>query len=173
MIFGFYPGVRNTMAVRGVLVWLIVCLSTVMMAPDLQAWKAKSKAKGPAFEDYGEFPADKALVYVYRGGEEYGYDRKFGLRLGEDKVTLLRSGGYFPMVVDPGEVVLSASKKWGLPHDRSRLTLDLKPGVVYYIRFVQEHKGAYFKVRLEVMFPGTGAEEIKSCKKLKPHDSRK
>ena len=116
---------------------------------------------GPAYTSVESVPADKALVYIYRKPSFVGGGVYFDIHDGDQVVTTLRNGGYFPYIRDPGEVEL-----WAKTESRSSVTLDLKPGDIQYVK---GEVGIGFLVgrpTLSVVDSATGAEEIKECKLL-------
>ena len=115
----------------------------------------------PAYTSVESIPADKALVYIYRKPSFAGGGVYFDIHDGDQVVTTLRNGGYFPYIRDSGEVEL-----WAKTESRSSVTLDLKPGDIQYVK---GEVGIGFLVgrpTLSVVDGATGAEEIKECKLL-------
>jgi hypothetical protein len=143
---------------------------------------ANTTAKGPAFSEYKNVPQGKALVYIYRLGERFGYARKYFLSANDQKITKIQSGGYIPYIVEPGTVIFKADLKCffgctgfnyvieGPETEKRHATLELKiePGKVYYVKlFVEEHP-SYFLPHLLAVSNEVGSEEIIDCKLLQP-----
>lgn len=138
-----------------------ILLLTVLSAPNAMAAKPVAKAKGPIFEDYGEIPDGKALVYIYRNAEVAGYKRRYRVQANGDLVTIMMSGGYFPALVDPGHVVISADRY-------DSVEFDLAPGDVRWVRFDLITHFATMEVQLTDVDPEMAALEIASAKRLEP-----
>jgi len=100
-----------------------------------------SGLKGPAFQPIPDAAADKAVVYLYWPDE--GLRTAFNIEANEESITTMKNGGYFPYVVEPSELDLSAKVKFKMfasgfleavtaPH--TRLSLTVQDGEVYYVR---------------------------------------
>ena len=92
-------------------------------------------ATGPAFQEVGVAPKDKATVYVYRPGSFVNSGSAPNLFVNEVDHGQLWNGGYIPLSLPPGEisVVLKGDRwKWGLPPISTKARIEA--GKSYYFR---------------------------------------
>ncbi len=124
-------------------------------------------ASGPIFEPAAPAIDDQALIYIYRPGKFMGGGVAFDIHAsaGSDDVEIvtLKSGGYFPYYVSPGELEL-----WGKTESKSSVTLDVRAGDVQYVRGSVGAGIIMGRPKLSVVDAETGAAEIKECKLLQP-----
>ena len=162
--------------------FLLLAIATMLLA-SVPSWagKARSNPEGALFEPYLGVPADKALIYVYRQAEEWGWNRTFDFMHGETQVTKLKSSGYFPMVIDPGVARFGATRNdvfgvaiWEAGSNKSASTeIEVAAGEVHYLRFVQESHAFHFKLQLDPVTQEVGEIEIQECYRLLHHGATK
>lgn len=114
---------------------------------------------GPAYQKIDKIPDNTGLVYIYRPSSFVGGGISPDIKVGETVITTLYSGGYYPYFSKPGEVEF-----WAKTESKSAVTLDIKPGQVYYIK---GSIGVGFFVgrpHLMVVSPEVGEKEIAGCK---------
>lgn len=119
---------------------------------------------GPPYQKAGKGPDNTALVYFYRPSGFVGGAVAYDIKTEDNNVvTTLHSGGYFPYYSKPGE-----HEFWARTEARSSVTLDVKPGEVY---FVKGTVGVGFFVgrpHLIVISNDVGEKEITECKLIPP-----
>jgi hypothetical protein len=96
---------------------------------------AGCSATGPAFQEAGVAPKDKATVYVYRPNSLVNSGNAPNLFVNEVDHGPLWNAGYIPLSLPPGEisVVLKGDKwKWGLPPISTKARIEA--GKSYYFR---------------------------------------
>lgn len=97
--------------------------------------------KGPLFQPSAEASDAKALIYLYWPKEKLRTE--FTIKANGETITTLKNGGYFPLVVEPGEIKLSANVNFKMfvtgaleaaTAPSTHLTLNAAPGDVFYVR---------------------------------------
>jgi hypothetical protein len=128
-------------------------------------------ATGPAFVAAPPPPKDKALIYVYRqGGFRPGAAGTHHLMLNHKQLTILRHGGYFPALAEPGPVALGLVDVRPFRTDSVNgpeavsTTFTAEAGKTYYVKFLLGGWSTY--ARLEKVDAAVGAAEIRDCKLL-------
>lgn len=140
------------------------------------------QAQGPAFVAHPEVSKDKALVYIYRkGNESGGYDRIYSLKANAKDVTVLRHGGYFPYITEPGKVTFVADLAMtavlaGMPlmtaienasdNGAAKQELVVEAGKTYYLQFYPIEHFTYYELKFRVNDSITGENDVKECKLL-------
>lgn len=140
------------------------------------------QAQGPSFVAHPEIDKDKALVYIYRkGNESGGYDRIYGLKANDKDITVLRHGGYFPYVTTPGKVTFIAdlattAALMGMPlmmtienasdNGAAKQELTLEAGKTYYLQFYPIEHFTYYELKFKVNDKATAESDLKECKLL-------
>jgi hypothetical protein len=122
---------------------------------------------GPQFQAMDKVPEGMGLIYIYREKEFVGSGVSYDVKVGETVITTLYNGGYHPYVVKPGEVEL-----WAKTEAKSAVTVDVKPGEVYYVK---GEVGIGFLVgrpHLRVVAREKGEQEIKDCKLIPPPETQ-
>jgi uncharacterized protein DUF2846 len=92
-------------------------------------------ATGPAFQEAGAAPKDKATVYVYRPSSLVNSGNAPNLFVNDVDHGQLWNAGYIPLSLPPGEisVVLKGDRwKWGLPPISTKARVEA--GKSYYFR---------------------------------------
>jgi hypothetical protein len=121
-------------------------------------------ATGASYQGASTIPEGKALIYIYRLPKFVGFAIFYDVKAGETVVTTLKAGGYFPYVVSaPAEVEL-----WARTEAKSSVTLDVKPGQIYYVKAGTSVGALVGRPRLIVVSADVGEKEIKECKLLDP-----
>jgi uncharacterized protein DUF2846 len=117
-------------------------------------------ATGAKFQTVDTIPPGKAVIYIYRPsslGAAITYDVKH-----KDRVVITtKAFGYYPYVTDPGEVELSAQTE-----SKSSVTLDVKPGEIYYVKAVVSMGFLVGRPRLVVVSADEAKKDIAECKLL-------
>lgn len=139
---------------------------------------------GNVFTEYLNTPKDKALVYVYRSkGEKFGYNRTYFLySKHQGSVTTLLHGGYFPLVTEPGILMLIASLESRghfnydpfsivvedliINPDMGRVIMKVEAGETYYVKFFPVTHLAYFQPTLQQVSSEIGGKELRNTKLL-------
>lgn len=159
----------------------LVLLTAVVIYVSGCASGPTARASGPQFSDYTDISDDKALVYIYRQAEKWGYDRNYALRANGEPVAILRSGGYIPYIADPGMVRFSATLNFNLAmvmipaqgvsdtvtDQDDLINLDLERGKTYFLKFHQEVHPLHFTPKMYLVANDVGRQEIRDCKLLK------
>lgn len=118
-------------------------------------------AKGPAFSKIDNLSSDKGLVYVYRVPSIKGAAISYDIKVGENVITTLKNGGYFPYQTNPGEIEFSAATE-----AKSAITLDVEAGQTYYIKGSLSVGFLMGRPHLSVVPNDLGEKEIQECKLL-------
>ena len=116
---------------------------------------------GPAFSRIETVPEKEGLVYIYRPAKFFGGGVYYDIRANGNVINTFYQGGYYPYYANPGEIEFSAKTEAS-----SSVTIDVKPGQVYYLRGTV---GIGFFVghpHLDVVSPEIGEKEIQDCKLL-------
>lgn len=96
---------------------------------------AGCSATGPAFQEVGAAPQDKATIYVYRPSSLVNSGNAPNLFVNGVDHGQLWNAGYIPVSLPPGEisVVLQGDRwKWGLPPISTKARVEA--GKAYYFR---------------------------------------
>lgn len=150
---------------------------------------ASSQPQGPIFAGHKEFSQEKALVYIYRvGNESGGYDRTYGLKANREPITILKHGGYFPYVVNPGKIefvadVIYSPAMFVAPiataieeankEGAGEQTLNIEAGKTYYLQFYPIEHFTYYELRFKVNDKDVGEADLKGCKLLEAYTTQK
>lgn len=67
-------------------------------------WGSGCATLGPVYTKVDKVPQDRGLVYIYRPSSIMGSGVAYDVKVGDNVVTTLHSGGYFPYFSTPGEV---------------------------------------------------------------------
>jgi hypothetical protein len=142
---------------------------------------------GPSFQPVDKIPEGMGLIYIYRVPEVAGEALSYDVKVRDMIVTTLRSGGYYPYLVTPGEVQLWArtaarpsSFRHGTPAPervevdllrltqiealvKSAVTVDVKAGEVYYVKGEAGVRFFVGRPRLRVVPSEEGKKEIQRC----------
>jgi len=140
------------------------------------------QAQGPAFVAHPEIDKDKALVYIYRkGNESGGYDRIYSLKANSKDITVLRHGGYFPYIAEAGKITFVSDVIATLPmfvvpvasaieavnnEGAAIQELTVEAGKTYYLQFYPIEHFTYFELKFKVSDSITGENDLKECKLL-------
>jgi len=114
---------------------------------------------GPVYTKVDKVPEDRGLVYIYRPSGIMGSGVAYNVKVGDNVVTTLHSGGYFPYYSKPGEVEF-----WAKTESRSAVTIDVKPGQVYYLKGTLGVGFFVGRPHLLVVSADVGEKEIAECK---------
>lgn len=114
---------------------------------------------GPAFTKVENIPAGKGLVYIYRPASFKGAAISYDVHVKDKVATNLTNGGYAPYFADPGE-----NEVWAKTEAKSSVTVDVKPGQVYYIKGGTRMGFALGRPDLSLQPADVGATEIAECK---------
>jgi len=86
----------------------------------------------------------KAIIYVYRLWSISGCGNDWYLSVNGLRLTIVTNGGYFPVLVNPGNITFSVClcpAVWNafillfLPSYSERITIHVKPNKSYFVRF--------------------------------------
>lgn len=114
---------------------------------------------GPIYTKVDTVPEGRGLVYVYRPSGFVGGGVAYDVKVGDNVVTTLHSGGYYPYFSAPGEVEF-----WAKTESRSAVTIDVKPGQVYYVKGTVGVGFFVGRPHLIVVPNEVGEKEIVACK---------
>ncbi len=124
---------------------------------------------GSAFRKIDNVPPTDGLVYVYRPSAFMGGGVAYDVKVGDNVVTTLYSGGYIPYFSKPGEVEF-----WARTESRSAVTVDVKPGGVYYVKGTVGVGFFVGRPHLSIVSTDLGEKEIAECKLiLRPKEEGK
>ena len=148
---------------------------------------ASSQPQGALFANHPQFDTTKALVYIYRkGNESGGYDRIYGLKANNKDITILKHGGYFPYVVEQGKIEFVADLIMtpvliGMPlftaienasdNGAAKQELTVEAGKIYYLQFYPIEHFTYYELRFKLNDGMTGLNDLKECKLLEAYNS--
>jgi hypothetical protein len=118
---------------------------------------------GPKFTPVEEVKEDKGLIYIYRPNNFCGAGVSYDVKVGENPITTLYNGGYFPYFSNPGEVEF-----WAKTESKSAVTLDVNNGETYYIKGTVGVGFFVGRPHLIVVDPNIAEEEISKCKLIPP-----
>ena len=118
-------------------------------------------ASGPQFQKI-PVPAGKSVVYAYRPTTLAGGAIKPTLACGTARVVLPR-GGYYPFVVEPGNVVCHAATEAS-----STVEVDARPNEAAYVKETIGIGILVGRPHLQVVPPSVGASEIGECSLQQP-----
>jgi len=122
-------------------------------------WGSGCATLGPVYTKVDKVPEDRGLVYVYRPSGMMGGAVAYDVKVGDNVVTTLHSGGYFPYFSKPGEVEF-----WAKTESRSAVTIDVKSGQVYYIKGTLGVGFFVGRPHLIIVPADVGEKEIAECK---------
>lgn len=114
-------------------------------------------AGGPAFQKV-TIPEGKSVIYAYRPNSIFGGAIVPTVTCGTQGVSLSR-GGYYPFVLDPGDVTCSASTE-----STSTVHVEARSNEAAYVK---ERIGLGFFVgrpHLQVVSPEEGEQAARECK---------
>ena len=103
----------------------------VYSIPDVTAYKLRQKAvsdslTGTLLPDTASY----ALLYVYRPKSSVGSVVQYSLHDGDSAICKMKNGnGFIIKMTKPGKTTL-----WARTEAREEVTLDIKPGKVYFVR---------------------------------------
>jgi hypothetical protein len=117
-------------------------------------------AKGAPFQALPALPQDKAVIYIYRPSL-FGFAKDYDVKRGDAVVVTMKSHGYYPYVTDPGTVELSATTE-----TTDSVTVDAKPGRVYYVKTGMTVGFWVDRPRLSVVSRDEAEPELVHCKLL-------
>ena len=133
-------------------------LFTVVLSMLVLSFLSGCAARGPAFSKIDNLSADKGLVYIYRVPAFTGSAIFYDITVGENAITTLKNGGYFPYQTNPGEIEFSASTE-----ATSAVTLDVEAGQTYYIKGSLSVGFLMGRPHLSVVPNKVGEKEIQEC----------
>lgn len=95
--------------------------------------------KGPMFAPHQAISDNKAVVYIYRGGEFAFGGRKSEIFVDDILAARLRMSGFFVLELEPGRHTFAQRWKYWIGDSsglKEKLTLevDLQPGGIYFFR---------------------------------------
>jgi hypothetical protein len=143
---------------------LVLAFATAAFAPQQPAPAARQAADPAQQEQKAENPpasAAKATLYVYRLRDLNRMLRKPSVYIDERELARIENGRFFGVNVDPGRHVVRSTKA-------SAVTLEMKPGQVYYIRVAYEFSTGSLATTL--VRPEQGWSEIGQTKANNPKD---
>jgi hypothetical protein len=132
-----------------ILIVLLGCLSSFVGCTSL----------GPIYKKVDTIPEGKGLVYLYRPGAFFGGGISYDVKVGDNVITTLYPGGYYPYFSNPGEIEF-----WGKTEARTAVTLDVKPGQIYYVKGTVGIGILVGRPHLIVVPPEEAEQEITDCK---------
>lgn len=104
---------------------------------------------------------DKAMVFFYRPFNIFNSAKQFDVVVNGEETGVLYNKGFFPAEVTPGDTDMEL-KDVVFPFSvYGSLTLHLKPGQVYFVKYGPDNTIDKFKFRM--MDPAVGEKEIQNC----------
>lgn len=128
---------------------LLVALGAAGCASTPQA----SRERDAEAKQFGTSPA-AATVYIYRPGGPTGQQEDPVLWIDNRLIGATLPRAYFRVYLTPGSHVLT-----GLGHDNGRLTLETRPGEVYFV----EQAVISGQSRFRVVIADLGKEAVANC----------
>lgn len=115
---------------------------------------------GPVYQKVEKIPDNSGVIHVYRPSGFVGGGVRPTLYTNKGKIPLakIHPGGYFTYFAKPGEVDLSAATE-----TESSITLDIKPGQVYYVKLTIGVGFFVGRPHLTVIPPEMAEKEISEC----------
>lgn len=154
-----------------------------------------SLEKDKAFSPVVEIPLNKGILYIYRNDTDsldgftfFNY-LVFGhtvhtIEANGKPITIMECGGYFPYIVDPGELTLNAKVRFkmfvtglgdmALSENKS-IKVRIDSGKAHYVRAVTATSKEWFeldysqKLNFTSVRPETGDREIQGTRLLDPY----
>ena len=123
---------------------------------------------GPIYTRVDTIPGGKAIVYIYRPPSFMGGGVAYDVKVGDTVITTLQSGGYYPYLAEPGE-----KEFWAKTESRSAVTLDIKPGQIYYLKGTVGIGFFVGRPHLIVVASDIGEKESAECKLIPDVDKAK
>ena len=116
---------------------------------------------GPVYQKVEKIPDNSGVIHVYRPSAFAGGGIRPTLYTNKGKTSLatIHPGGYFTYFAKPGEVDLSAATE-----TESSITLDIKPGQVYYVKLTIGIGLLVGRPHLTIISPEIAEKEISECK---------
>ncbi|MEW6571700.1 MAG: DUF2846 domain-containing protein [Nitrospirota bacterium] len=136
-----------------------ILLSMLLLSFCIPMLQSCGPTLGPAFQKTDKIPEEMGMVYIYRPSKGFGAAITPDVYANGFVITTLYNGGYYPYLTKPGEIEFSAKTE-----STSAVTLDIKPGQIYYLK---GYIGIGFFVgrpHLTVVSPEVGEKEIAECK---------
>lgn len=137
----------------------LICLSAFLLTG--------CASLGPKFSAVEEIKEDKGLIYIYRPNSFCGAGVSYDVKVGEEPITTLYNGGYFPYFSNTGEVEF-----WAKTESKSAVTLDVNKGETYYIKGTVGVGFFVGRPHLIVVEPNIAEEEISKCKLIPPLEKK-
>ena len=105
---------------------------------------------------------------MYRPSGQLGAGHVYDIYANDRVITTLYSGGYYPYVTEPGQVILTASPG---ASEILKVKLNVEAGQTYLVKFyMREGPGLVYtgaSPRLKLVLPGVGRSEIQDCRLVK------
>ena len=155
-----------------------------------------SLGKDKAFSPVVEIPPNKGILYIYRNdtnsldGFTFFNYLVFGhtvhtIEANGKPITIMENGGYFPYIIDPGELKLTTKVRFkmfvtglgdmALSENKS-IKVQIYSGKVHYVRAVHDTAppswdvyGYSHSLNLRSFPPETGGSEIHGTRLLDPY----
>jgi len=129
-----------------------------------------SSLSGTLFKPVTDIPADKSVVYLYRPNDDRSTE--FTITYHGKEICVLENGGYFPLFVKEGKVVISSSANFkmfvtGLAQTGSKdFIFKAEKGKYYYV-MCQDPQGNS-ELSMKLVPENFGISGIKECRLLEP-----
>ncbi len=151
---------------------VVVCFAMVMVI----ALAGCAPALRPFFQKMDSIPPGSGLVYLYRPLRTIDYYKEYEIKADGKVVAVLPSGGYYPVVTEPGKIEFTTSIRGAVPANaigfaitsKGSSTVDVQAGHTYYVRVL----GKASPPAPELVSPDIGEEEITDCTLVEPSKSR-
>jgi hypothetical protein len=122
------------------------------------SWLCMTSCSTPHFQK-AEVPEDMGLVYFYKPKKSFSPDLNYVIRVNGFEIDTLLNGGYFTYMAKPGRIQFSARNEI-----TSYLTLDVKPGQVYYIKGTSRPGSLIARPHLQLISSEAAENEIVLCR---------
>ena len=143
-------------------------LVTIIIILGMSLMFAGCATLGPVYQRVDKIPDGMGLVYIYRPGGFVGGGVSYDVKVGETVITTLYNGGYYPYFAKPGE-----TEFWAKTESKSAITLDIKPGEIYYIKGTVGVGFFVGRPHLMVAEKDVGEKEIAQCKLIPEKEDKK
>ena len=87
------------------------------------------KSLGSFITEIAKPHPEKALIYIYRPKGFKGAAVNYRVFIGEELIARIINGGYYSILVDPGEKEI-----WAKTESKSSVNLNAESGKIYYVK---------------------------------------
>lgn len=131
-----------------------------------------SSLSGPLFKPVADIPTDKSIIYLYRPNDDK--NTEFTITYHGKEICVLENGGYFPLLVKEGKVVISSRANFKLfvtgflqTAGSTDFIYKAEPGRYYYVK-CQAVGSDGNELSMKLVPDNFGINSIKECRLLEP-----